>query len=37
MSGPKARRWLWFLVLWGAGVAAVGVVAMVLRWVLRGV
>jgi hypothetical protein len=31
------RRLLWFLALWAAGVVVVGVVALVLRAVMRGV
>jgi hypothetical protein len=34
---PPARRWLWFLALWGTGVVAVGAMALLLRWVMRGV
>jgi hypothetical protein len=29
-------RWLWFIALWCAGVACVGAVALVVRWVLPG-
>ena len=28
------RRWLWFIGLWCASVALLGLVAMSLRWVL---
>lgn len=28
------RRWLWFIAYWIAGVAALGVVALLLRMVL---
>jgi hypothetical protein len=31
-----ARRWLWFVLLWAAGVAALGAVAVPLRWLLTG-
>ena len=31
---PGRSQWLWFLGLWIAGVAVLGVVAMVLRWVI---
>jgi hypothetical protein len=31
-----ARRWAWFVGLWAAGVVAVGVVGLVVRWVMRG-
>lgn len=31
------RRLLWFVALWAGGVAAVGVVGLVLRLVMRGV
>ncbi len=34
---PAARRWLWFVALWAAGVVCVGLVALALRAVLRGV
>ncbi|MBC7506761.1 MAG: DUF2474 family protein [Sandarakinorhabdus sp.] len=31
---PVARRWMWFVGLWAAGVATVGLVAMLLRaWI----
>ena len=31
----RARRLLWFLALWGVGVAAVGTVSLILRaWLL---
>lgn len=29
-----ARRWLWFIAYWIAGVAALGLVALVLRAVI---
>lgn len=32
-SNP-GKRWLWFIAYWIAGVAALGVVAMLLRMVL---
>lgn len=28
------RRWLWFLALYLAGVAAIGLVALLIRWAL---
>lgn len=32
---PPARRLLWFVALWGAGVAVVGTISLVLRtWLL---
>lgn len=32
---PALRRWLWFVALWGAGVAVVGTVSLLLRaWLL---
>jgi hypothetical protein len=27
-------QWLWFLGLWVAGVAVLGIVAMALRWII---
>lgn len=34
---PGVRRWLWFVALWAAGVATVGVVSLILRaWIGRG-
>jgi hypothetical protein len=31
---PAAKRWLWFVGLWAAGVATVGLVAAILRaWI----
>jgi len=31
---PGVRRWLWFVGLWFAGVATVGVVSLILRaWI----
>lgn len=32
-----ARQWLWFAGLWAGGVATVGVVALILRLILKGV
>jgi hypothetical protein len=32
-----ARRWLWFVALWAAGVLAVLAVAMPLRFLLKAV
>ncbi len=32
---PALIRALWFAALWLAGVAAVGAVALLIRWVLR--
>ncbi|NJC07555.1 hypothetical protein GGQ62_000553 [Polymorphobacter fuscus] len=32
---PVARRWLWFVALWAAGVGTVGLVALVIRaWLM---
>lgn len=32
---PPARRWLWFVALWGGGVAVVGTLSLLLRaWLL---
>ena len=31
---PLTTRLLWFALLWIAGVAAVGIVALLIRWVL---
>ena len=31
---PLARRLLWFVALWLAGVGAVGLLALLIRWVL---
>jgi hypothetical protein len=31
-----ARRLLWFVALWAAGVVAVGAVALLLRWAMPG-
>ena len=28
------KRWLWFAALWLAGVAALGLVALLIRWVI---
>lgn len=33
---PAARRLLWFIALWAAGVVCVGVVALAIRGVLLG-
>jgi hypothetical protein len=33
---PAARRLLWFVLLWAAGVAALAAVALPLRWLLQG-
>ncbi|MBC7496216.1 MAG: DUF2474 family protein [Sphingomonadaceae bacterium] len=31
---PGLKRWLWFVALWAAGVATVGVVSLILRaWI----
>lgn len=32
--GPVLKRWLWFIGLWIAGVAAVGSVSLLLRSIL---
>ena len=32
---PLWRRLAWFVALWFAGVAAVGMVALLLRWLLK--
>jgi preprotein translocase subunit Sss1 len=32
---PSVRQWLWFAGLWAAGVAAVGLVGLLIRLVLR--
>ena len=34
---PRARRLAWFVALWAAGVAATGVLALLLRGLLGGV
>jgi len=34
-AGGTGRRWLWFIAYWIAGVAALGVVALVLRVVFN--
>jgi len=36
MSPPRTglSQWLWFLGLWVAGVAVLGIVAMALRWII---
>ena len=31
---PLARRLLWFVALWLAGVGAVGLLALLIRWAL---
>lgn len=31
---PNLKRLAWFAGLWAAGVAAVGAIALLLRWVL---
>ncbi len=37
MVRPGVKRWLWFVALWAAGVATVGVVSLILRaWIGRG-
>lgn len=33
-AGGTGRRWLWFIAYWIAGVAALGLVAMLLRAVI---
>jgi hypothetical protein len=33
--GPAGRRLLWFVAIWAASVAALAVVAMIIRLVLR--
>ncbi len=32
--GPRLTRFLWFLALWGAGIACVGALAFLIRAVL---
>ena len=32
MGGQAPGRLLWFVLLWAGGVAAVGVLAMLIRW-----
>ena len=34
LQRPLSSRLLWFVVLWLAGVGAVGLVAMLIRWAL---
>lgn len=34
-AGPWWKRFAWFVGLWVAGVAVVGTLAYVLRWVLK--
>jgi len=36
MAGTAARRWLWFVGLWAAGVVTVASIAALLRWILLG-
>lgn len=33
---PVARRLLWFVALWAAGVVCLGVMALLIRGMLRG-
>lgn len=33
----SGRQWLWFLLIWAAGVALFGGVGFVLRWLLAAV
>jgi len=33
---PFARRLLWFFLLWGGGIAAVGGVVLAIRWAMAG-
>ena len=34
---PGIKRWLWFVALWAAGVATVGIVSLILRiWIGHG-
>jgi hypothetical protein len=35
LSAPAWKRWAWFVGLWCASVAALGVVAFVIRLALR--
>jgi hypothetical protein len=35
MTNPRVRQWAWFFGLWAGSVLALGVVAGVLRIVLR--
>jgi len=34
-QSPLASRLLWFVALWLAGVGAVGLLALLIRWALR--
>lgn len=34
---PRVRQWLWFVLLWGAGLASVSALAALIRMVLRGI
>jgi Protein of unknown function (DUF2474) len=36
MNAPLWKRVAWLLVIWSAGVAALGAVSLLLRWWLRG-
>jgi hypothetical protein len=33
--GPLYKRLLWMCAIWTASVAALGIVAMVIRWVIK--
>jgi hypothetical protein len=35
MAGVKAKQLAWFVALWLAGVAAVGALGVVVKWLLR--
>jgi len=36
LTAPTWKKWVWFVGLWCASVAALGVVAFAIRLVLRG-
>jgi hypothetical protein len=35
-AGPLWKRFAWMVAIWAASVAALGAVAMLIRWWLRG-